>query len=359
MPKEIPEYIKIRQYVFGNISNSKQTGGKIKLHTEAELCKIFGVCRITVRKALSMLVEEGLLVRKPRLGTFVRQEIVDEFSEYFSDKLTIGLVYCDGTATFLSDYYFAQTMKIYERLLHENCMVRLTFFNGNPEMEAEQICQNKLDGVIWLSPTQNCIPAIRVFKSHNIPVVSTFAGFVSDKFDGVIMDYYKYGYMIAKYLIGRGHRKILFLNKDSPDPEKARKAGTMAAFAESGIVWDDKLWYCTRDSFKESLVKKVIKQAGNVTAVNCNELHVNYVRQEFANRKDVQVLYHVFSEQAANREGIPVILYPVEQAGSMAAEMLMQLIKQPKPQSSVERHLLFEPVIFEPKITTPKKETSR
>jgi GntR family transcriptional regulator len=39
--------------------------------TEAELCRMFGVSRITVRKALEDLVHEGWLVRRQGRGTFV------------------------------------------------------------------------------------------------------------------------------------------------------------------------------------------------------------------------------------------------------------------------------------------------
>ena len=42
------------------------------LPTEAELCKIFGVSRITLRRAMTALVEKGLLERTPGRGTFAK-----------------------------------------------------------------------------------------------------------------------------------------------------------------------------------------------------------------------------------------------------------------------------------------------
>ena len=48
-----------------------------KIHSESELCKIYGTSRITVRKALDELVTKGLLYRKHGVGTFVREKVTD------------------------------------------------------------------------------------------------------------------------------------------------------------------------------------------------------------------------------------------------------------------------------------------
>lgn len=44
-----------------------------KIPTERELCGLYEVSQITVRQAIQMLVNEGLLVRRPRTGTHVAQ----------------------------------------------------------------------------------------------------------------------------------------------------------------------------------------------------------------------------------------------------------------------------------------------
>lgn len=52
------------------------------LPSEAELCEEYGVSRITIRAAIGQLVEKGLLVRRPGVGTFVtgRRNTAREFN---------------------------------------------------------------------------------------------------------------------------------------------------------------------------------------------------------------------------------------------------------------------------------------
>ncbi len=45
-----------------------------RLMTETELSEAYGVSRITVRKAIEFLVEEGILIKKQGIGTFVAQK---------------------------------------------------------------------------------------------------------------------------------------------------------------------------------------------------------------------------------------------------------------------------------------------
>jgi DNA-binding GntR family transcriptional regulator len=64
-------------------------GGPIP--TEAELCREYGVSRITIRRALSALVERRLVVRRPGIGSFVteRQSGLRDFNliGFLDDRL--------------------------------------------------------------------------------------------------------------------------------------------------------------------------------------------------------------------------------------------------------------------------------
>ncbi len=67
---DTPLYKQISEYIRQKIEQKEWEIGH-KIPTEHELCEQFNVSRITVVKALSRLVEEGLLVREQGKGTFV------------------------------------------------------------------------------------------------------------------------------------------------------------------------------------------------------------------------------------------------------------------------------------------------
>lgn len=69
---------------------SGEYGEQGRLPSEAELCARFGVSRISVRRAISDLVDQGLLVRRQGVGTFVsaRREMVGTIDVVgYADKL--------------------------------------------------------------------------------------------------------------------------------------------------------------------------------------------------------------------------------------------------------------------------------
>lgn len=66
-----------------------------KFPTEAELCEEFAVSRMTVNKVIHEIARDGLLVRRPRRGTFVRKSLDENLShaeEWLSDSHSGGLI---------------------------------------------------------------------------------------------------------------------------------------------------------------------------------------------------------------------------------------------------------------------------
>lgn len=67
----MPYYLQIADEMRTNIRIEKWKEGD-KIPTEHELCDIYHVSRITVRKAIEELVKDNLLIRKRAKGTFVK-----------------------------------------------------------------------------------------------------------------------------------------------------------------------------------------------------------------------------------------------------------------------------------------------
>lgn len=84
-----PLYQQLAHGIKNQIEQGELTPGT-KLMNEAELGSIYGVSRITVRRALKELTEEGVLERKQGKGTFIRKQ-----------KLTRELITVDGFSDFI------------------------------------------------------------------------------------------------------------------------------------------------------------------------------------------------------------------------------------------------------------------
>ncbi|MED4829268.1 GntR family transcriptional regulator [Bacillus atrophaeus] len=84
-----PLYIQLKQIITDDIKKGIYSPS-IKLPTESELCSKYNVSRITVRKAILDLVDEGYLVRQQGKGTFVK-----------SPKLKRELIAVNGYSEFM------------------------------------------------------------------------------------------------------------------------------------------------------------------------------------------------------------------------------------------------------------------
>lgn len=66
----VPLYSQIKQRLLAEIGEGKYAEGGL-LPTETQLCEIYAVSRITVRRAISELQDEGVLEKRAGKGTFV------------------------------------------------------------------------------------------------------------------------------------------------------------------------------------------------------------------------------------------------------------------------------------------------
>ncbi len=69
-----PLYIQIAKSIRQQITEGEITAGDA-LPSERDLCELTGASRVTIRKAVDQLIEEGLLRRKQGSGTFVAERI--------------------------------------------------------------------------------------------------------------------------------------------------------------------------------------------------------------------------------------------------------------------------------------------
>jgi len=85
----IPMYHQLKELVSEKIESGEWAAGH-RLPTEAELSREFGVSRITVRHAMQLLQNQGMLERKQGRGTFVAQpKLASDLMSMYTDGLRV------------------------------------------------------------------------------------------------------------------------------------------------------------------------------------------------------------------------------------------------------------------------------
>ncbi len=89
-----PVYLQLSNYFSARISSGDLREGDA-LPTETALCKMLGISRSTVRQAFQMLEDEGVIVRKKRVGTRVckpkLKRSISNLYNFTTEMLALGL----------------------------------------------------------------------------------------------------------------------------------------------------------------------------------------------------------------------------------------------------------------------------
>ncbi|MBQ2802917.1 MAG: GntR family transcriptional regulator, partial [Lachnospiraceae bacterium] len=120
------KYQALINYINQQIHDKKWCSGD-KLPSENELSEQFGISRQTVRRALSVLEEEGVVCRIKGSGTYLNFDKTKGIEQ----KNRIALV-----TTYVDSYIFPKTIQGIESILFENgYSVQISFTNNTLERE--------------------------------------------------------------------------------------------------------------------------------------------------------------------------------------------------------------------------------
>ncbi|WCT56235.1 GntR family transcriptional regulator [Paenibacillus kyungheensis] len=230
-----------------------------KIPSEKELMEQFEVSRITSKKALDMLVQDGYIVRQPGRGSFViyngdQLEMIEteDGDKYDApsrprtdrNQIVLGLIMED-----FSDSYGKEMLVEMERTAQKMgvyLMLRLSFSQTDIEENAIRMLRDYgVDGLI-IYPTRG-----QIFNSEILKLVI-------DRFPHVLVDRYVKGIdstsistdnvaaasLGTHYLLDQGHRHIALLTSKVTDNVaiEERIEGFVQAHAERGVVLDRSSW---------------------------------------------------------------------------------------------------------------------
>jgi len=242
----ISKYLQLANILTEKIHNGTYPEGE-KIPTELELADSFGVSRQTVRLALAVLVEKGLLVKKQGSGNRVAQ------SGQAPGSWKIAII-----ASHIDDYIFPGILQDIQTVLTQNnfsSQVIATHNKVSLEREALQFVLDHpfagvlAEGVKTALPNPNLALYRRLIKA-NIPLVFFHGGYAElENTVCVTDDNYTGGYQLTRYLILKGHIRIGGVFNCDDMQGRQRYQGFVTALQDAGLpIPDDKLlWFSTED----------------------------------------------------------------------------------------------------------------
>lgn len=337
-----------------------------KLPSENQLSERYQVSRQTVRKAIEMLTNAGYVYAEHGRGTFC-----SEMVRHTSQSKNVAVV-----TTYLSDYIFPRVIQGIDTVLtNDGYSIILKNTRNSRSGEArclEELLKKDIDGMI-IEPSKSQIyckhlELYQKLDDYQIPYVFIQGCFsqLSEK-PQVLMDDYKGGYLITKYLIERGHEKIAGVFKSDDTQGQNRHKGYVKALQEAGIAYDPELviWFYTEDRkiHPYECVKQMIRKGMEIDAIVCYNdqiaMHVIKAIRAIGKRvpEDISVTGYDNSSIAGNSEGLRLttIAHPQEKLGEMAAELLLEMI-QNRDVVQEGKKILIEPQLIEGNSCLPKKK---
>ncbi|GAB6100393.1 arabinose utilization transcriptional regulator AraR [Halanaerocella petrolearia] len=351
----LPKYVMIKNKI-KNLVNEGQIKPGDKLPTESELTEKYNVSRHTVRKALNILNQEGLLHKKQGVGTFLKGNPKEKTGN-------IGFI-----SISLHDYIFSDILNGVDNIFHQEGYQILLGNSKDSQIREKEILEKflekNIDGLI-IEPAKSAddyqnIALLERFVDNYIPVVILDSKFENDKFNYITIDDKKGGYLATEFLLEQGHDNIAIIYKGLHKPSINRFKGYKKALEERDIaVYNDyvKKYYTSEfgktEKFENEifdLTKELVDCQEPPTAIFCFNDQIAILVKEVLNDlgfevpQDISIIGFDNSDLVKlNNISITSVDHPKEKAGMKAAKIILENIEEEIAQFN-------ENIVFTPKL---------
>ena len=347
MTEQKSKYIEIVNWIRKKIAEGELTVGN-RIYSENELVSIFGVSRQTVRHAISILCNEGVLERKRGSGTYISKP-----NERKKDTKRIAVI-----TTYIDEYIFPAIIKrVEQRLSKEGYVIQLSFTNNSVEKERqilEEILKSKsVDGII-VEATKSGLPNPNLhlyneLKENDIPFIFINSYYPEIDAPHVSMNDRKAGHLVTQHLLSCGHRNIAAIFKCDDGQVMLRYAGYMDALIEADIRirGERVIWIDTDEQRNLSEdTGRILRRIRNCTACVCyndevaNKLVAICLEQGMKVPQDISITGMDNSDLTTYCE-VPLTyaINPIKELGETVAKAILDLLAG-RP---VEKEIELEP----------------
>lgn len=338
MKQREPKYISLVNWIKEKINTHELKPGD-KLYSENELSEMFDLSRQTVRHAIGLLEEQGLVERVRGSGTYIGSR------KGPARKRTMNIAVI---STYVDGYIFPPTLQgIVQTLSTAGYMTQIAFTNNRVDNERRilegLLEKDNVDGVI-VEATKSALPNPNLEYYRELQRRQVALLFFNCKYPDldapiVALDDFHVAKDAVDYLLSQGHKKIGGIFKADDGQGRLRYAGYMESLLKAGLSVDDRkiLWIDTEDQKDlKNIRSSVLRRLTDCTAVFCYNDEVAFGLVELLQREGFRVpgQLSIASVDASelsllSEPKITSIPYPMEELGKRAAENMVHLIEDP------------------------------
>ncbi len=336
MEEKQTKYQEVIEYIQLQIENGSLKPGD-KIHSENELSTMFGISRETVRKAIGVLQEQGILSRIKGSGTYVSTQLPP--SKEKRNRIAVVTTYVDS-------YIFPKTIQGIEKVLfEEGYSVQIAFTNNMLDREKsvleDIISRDDVAGVI-VEGTKSGLPnpnigLYRKLLEKHIPVLFINTYYPELDVPHVSLNDVEAARIAVDYLISKGHRDIGAIFKLDDGQGRSRYLGYLQAMENAGYpVTDSRMVWIDTDESKQLAycTDKILNRVEACTALLCYNDQVAFQLIRILTERGIRVpedvsIISIDDSDLARHSEIPItsLPHPKEKLGAKAAEQLLKLIE--------------------------------
>ena len=227
------------------IVDDKLKRNDIRFPTEAELGRQFQVSRVTIRRALAILEEKGLLVRRQGSGCFLTGRAPDSSGNQLALLLSSPFSYrspgiVDGVRRIASREGFLLSVYDMRSSLQTERQILTAFLSAAPRglilEDFSSIPNPNSDLLEQLATQDSRVPVVSLFGSHGMEAYASFSS--RPVISSVCENLSQGAEILVRELTARGHRKIAGLFPACTKPDTDRFHSWLLALRDAGLSLD-------------------------------------------------------------------------------------------------------------------------
>lgn len=227
----LPRYIQARKFL-ENLVRTQGLGPGDQLPSERELSARFHVSQMTMNRAIQEMVRDGILYREVGRGTFVMHQ-----DSHAVRNGTLALVTLHSPGYIKRDPYFSEILRGIQSAAFDTCWDLLLLHEALDEGTGIRL-RTRADGFLFMTPTDEAIPALRRMHSEHLPFVTVGSSWLEEDIPALDTDNIVGAGLAVEHLFELGHRRIAFVGApENMSNSRDRHIGFQAALEARGLEY--------------------------------------------------------------------------------------------------------------------------